>query len=94
MLDSYRYTLIKQSVMKTWILYNFKFTVSFKSKTLQFLFNYEYIQYMLIILVSIAELEMTLNHQPFSDHFMNLPSKKASTIYYISFMYIVYLVVL
>ena len=46
---------------------------------------------MLIILVSIAELEITLNHQPFSDHFMNLPSKKASTIYYISIMYVVYL---
>ena len=49
---------------------------------------------MLIILVSIAELEITLNHQPFSDHFMNLPSKRASTIYYISIMYVVYLVVL
>ena len=49
---------------------------------------------MLINLDSIAELEITLNHQPFSDHFMNLPSKIASTIYYIPIMYVVYLVVL
>ena len=41
-----RYTLIKQSVIKTWVLYNFKFTVSFKSQNLTILFiNFECIQF-------------------------------------------------
>ena len=71
-----RYILIKKSVIKTWISYSFKFTVSFNSQNLKILFiNYcECIQLMLIILDSISELEIALNHQPFSDHFMNLPS--------------------
>ena len=41
-----RYTLIKQSVITTWILYNFKFTVSFKSENLTIFFiNCECIQF-------------------------------------------------
>ena len=51
-------------------LYNFKFTVSFKVKLSNFVYKLS-IHTMPIILDSIAELEITLNHQPLSDHFMN-----------------------